>query len=237
MFRPDFPALTFSAVDKVQFIVPSTSAPAATERSTFAALFGDVRAEVIEFIENGSSGPTSVALSADGRFQQARLLAAPAASAGEDGAPQAFFAAIKPLARQAGERLGVSPEVIAAHAALETGWGQRPLRQPNGSDTHNVFGLKATGGWSGQVTTAATTEYENGLAQHKSERFRSYPDAAAAFNDFAKLLLNNPRYHGALNTGDDARAYAQGLVRGGYATDPAYADKLARVAARLQSED
>jgi len=48
---------------------------------------------------------------------------------------------------------------------------------------------------------------------------------------------NFPRYRGALNVGSDARAFAQGLARGGYATDPAYADKLARVAARLQSRD
>ena len=35
-----------------------------------------------------------------------------------------------------------------------------------------------------------------------------------------------------------ARAFAQGLARGGYATDPAYAAKLERLATKLQrSED
>ena len=68
----------------------------------------------------------------------------------------------------------------------------------------------------------------------RSERFRSYPDSASAFRDFPRLLLDSPRYQAALNTGADAVAYAQALQRGGYASDPAYAEKLARIAARLQ---
>ena len=47
-------------------------------------------------------------------------------------------------------------------------------------------------------------------------------------------MAGNPRFQGALQAGDDARAFAQGLARGGYATDPAYADKLSTLAARLQ---
>jgi flagellar protein FlgJ len=38
------------------------------------------------------------------------------------------------------------------------------------------------------------------------------------------VLLDNPRYRAA--TGSDAGAFAQGLARGGYATDPHYAAKL-----------
>ena len=37
-----------------------------------------------------------------------------------------------------------------------------------------------------------------------------------------------------LGAGNDAHAFAQGLARGGYATDPAYASKLAKLATRLQ---
>jgi flagellar protein FlgJ len=50
------------------------------------------------------------------------------------------------------------------------------------------------------------------------------------------MLASNPRYQQALNTGSDARAFAAGLVRGGYATDPGYADKLARLAGQLQAQ-
>jgi flagellar protein FlgJ len=128
----------------------------------------------------------------------------------------------------------VAPELVSAHAALESGWGQRPLRQAQGGDSHNLFGLKASGDWRGAATAVLTTEYEGGAALKKTERFRSYPDQASAFRDYAQVLLANPRYRAALNTGSDARAFAEGLARGGYATDPAYADKLTRLATRLQ---
>lgn len=136
--------------------------------------------------------------------------------------------------RGAAKRLGVAAEIIAAQAALESGWGQRTLRREDGTETHNLFGLKAGDGWSGDVALALTTEYVDGVALRKVERFRSYPNIASAIDDFTRLLLTSPRYRSALNTGSDARAYALGLVRGGYATDPSYADKLVQIASRLQ---
>jgi flagellar protein FlgJ len=60
------------------------------------------------------------------------------------------------------------------------------------------------------------------------------PDGASAFRDYARMLLENPRYRGAIGAGGDANAFAQGLAKGGYATDPAYAAKLARLAGKLQ---
>jgi flagellar protein FlgJ len=203
----------------------------------FSSLFGELNAEISEFIQNGSSTGAGGGLTASGGLYRARAEAssmtenALASDAGQ------FVESIAPLAQEAGRKLGVSSDILAAQAALESGWGQRPLRRPDGSDSHNLFGLKAGSNWQGDSTLSGTTEYENGTAQAKTERFRTYPDKQAAFHDFANLLLSNPRYHAALNTGNDVRAYAQGLVRGGYATDPAYADKLVRVVNRLHSGD
>jgi len=146
-----------------------------------------------------------------------------------------FLDMIRPHAREAARRLGVAPELVAAQAALESGWGQRPLRDRDGADTHNLFGIKAGSSWRGEIAEVLTTEFENGVAVKRTERFRSYSDLAEAFQDFTRLLLNAPRYRMALNTGNDAAAYAQALVKGGYATDPAYADKLVSVARGLQS--
>lgn len=140
-----------------------------------------------------------------------------------------FLEAIMPWAAEAGQKLGVAPELVAAHAALESGWGQHPLGASN-----NLFGIKAGGQWQGAVTAAATTEYAHGLPMKKVEKFRSYPDTASAFRDYANVLADNPRYRDALNTGSDARAFAQGVARGGYATDPSYADKLMKLATQLQ---
>ena len=50
-------------------------------------------------------------------------------------------------------------------------------------------------------------------------------------------MKNSPRYANVVAAGSDARNFAQGLQKAGYATDPAYAEKLAKVintTARLQ---
>lgn len=206
--------------------------------SGFGHVFSELQGEIAGFISEGSGDTGATTLSAEGRMWQARSQgAAPAAGADAFGpAPgqQAFLEDIAPWAREAGERLGVAPELVQAHAALESGWGQRPLTNAAGDSTHNLFGLKASGKWNGGVAESLTTEFEHGAAVKKTERFRSYPDQASAFRDYAQVLLDNPRYRGAIGAGTDAKAFAEGLARGGYATDPQYATKLARLATRLQ---
>ena len=239
-----------------QASAPATAAASPTRATAaaggaFGSVFRQVQSEVDTFISKGgparsanAASPSTPAssLSLEGGAHLARTQAG-AALAGIGGAygvteqselQQQFLASIKPWAREAGEKLGVAPDIVAAHAALESGWGQRPLRQGDGNDSHNLFGLKAGAQWRGDVAAAMTTEYEGGAALKKTERFRSYPDQASAFRDYAQVLLDNPRYRAALGAGNDAGAFAQGLARGGYATDPAYADKLTRLATRLQ---
>ena len=211
----------------------------------FGQVFSQVQNDIANFISHGDAGRfqggPGAALSPEGRaaLERARPAAVAGAAEGQAGSgPTAlqreFLASIQPWAEEAGQRLGVAPEIVAAHAALESGWGQHPLRQSNGADTNNLFSLKAGGAWRGAMAQAATTEYEQGIALKKTEQFRSYPDQASAFRDYTDLLLDNPRYRAALHTGSDANAFAQGLARGGYASDPAYAAKLTRLATRLQ---
>lgn len=206
----------------------------------FQALFQQVRSEVVDFIANGSSESSVPALSGDGWLQQQRIQGSAAlAHAESDGVSQpeqqAFLQKIAPWAETSAAQLGVSPHLVAAHAALESGWGQKPLRLADGQDSLNLFSIKAQGHWRGNSTAALTTEYEHGQAMQQTERFRAYPDYATAFQDYTHLLTSNPRYQGALNVGSDAKAFAQALARGGYATDPHYADKLASVAAMVKS--
>ncbi|WP_020651611.1 glycoside hydrolase family 73 protein [Massilia niastensis] len=203
----------------------------------FGRLFGELRDEVEHYIRQGDAGSTAAStLSAEGSVWRARAagLLAPGGAGPDSPQQQAFLESIAPWAREAADKLGVAPELVSAHAALESGWGQRLLRTGDGAASHNLFGIKTGGNWEGAVSEAATTEYVNGEKLATRERFRAYPDQASAFRDYAQLLIDNPRYRGALGAGSDAAAFAQGLARGGYATDPAYAAKLARLAAQLQ---
>lgn len=153
------------------------------------------------------------------------------AAAGKAATPLADFVnSVIDQARSAAEAIGVAPHVLAAHAALETGWGKRKITDAAGNDSHNLFGIKAGKGWSGPVANVATTEYENGVAVKKMQQFRVYGSYSEAFDDYARLLKGNQRYEPALNRGSDAYGFAAALQNGGYATDPDYAGKLTRVA-------
>ena len=210
--------------------------------ASFGRVFNALQGEVNAYIQHGDAdGGAASSLSAEGALLRLRAqglimgeeeqVEGAAASTPEQ---QAFLDSIAPWARQAAERLGVAPELVQAHAALESGWGQRPLRTADGASSHNLFGIKAGAAWQGATGDSTTTEYVNGAALKTRERFRAYPDAASAFQDYTRVLTDNPRYRAALNTGSDAQAFAEGLARGGYATDPGYAAKLARIAGSLQ---
>ncbi|OBU84680.1 flagellar assembly peptidoglycan hydrolase FlgJ [Chromobacterium subtsugae] len=152
------------------------------------------------------------------------------------GGGRAFASSLLPHARAAAQQLGVAPECVVAHAALESGWGKRAIRNSDGSDSHNLFGIKAGSDWQGKTTTIMTTEYSGGVAQKRMETFRSYDSYADAFSDYAKVLKGSSRYKNVLNQGQNMYGFAQGLQSGGYATDPRYARKLVDVAASLAQQ-
>ncbi|MBO1352250.1 MAG: rod-binding protein, partial [Hormoscilla sp. GUM202] len=57
--------------------------------------------------------------------------------------PESFVEAMLPEAKRVAEQLGTQPETVLAQAALETGWGQKVIRQNDGSSSHNLFNIKA----------------------------------------------------------------------------------------------
>jgi flagellar protein FlgJ len=132
-------------------------------------------------------------------------------------------------AEQAEQSTGVPAKFMLGQAALETGWGKRVIKNADGTSSNNLFGIKAGPGWKGKVATAVTTEYVNGQPHTRIERFRAYASHADAFKDYANMLSSNPRYQKVLAHGGDATAFARGLQRAGYATDPLYAAKLASI--------
>lgn len=133
-------------------------------------------------------------------------------------------------AAQAAERTtGIPAAFMIAQAAHETGWGRKEIRHADGSPAHNLFGIKAGAGWTGPVAEVTTTEYIGGQARKVTAKFRAYASYAESFADYARLMKDNPRYQSVLAQGQSSSGFAQGLQRAGYATDPAYAEKLTRV--------
>jgi flagellar protein FlgJ len=159
----------------------------------------------------------------------------PTAAAWPPASREDFVQALLPAATAAGQRLGVDPGTLIAHAALETGWGRNMPRNADGSCSFNLFGIKAGGSWAGPVAVASTKEVLNGQPEIVQAGFRSYSSPEDCLNDYAGLLASRQRYTAALGTGSDARAFAQGLQKGGYATDPDYVGKLTAVARELKS--
>jgi flagellar protein FlgJ len=153
------------------------------------------------------------------------------ASSGRVQAPhvRSFQEKVMSHAQEAERATGIPAKFMVGQAALETGWGKREIRNPDGSASNNLFGIKAGPGWKGKVATAHTTEYVNGVPHTKVEKFRAYESYADSFKDYAKLITNNPRYEKVLANAKDAAGFAQGLQRAGYATDPLYAAKLSRI--------
>jgi flagellar protein FlgJ len=141
---------------------------------------------------------------------------------------QAFVDKLRPHAEAAGRITGVPAHLILGQAALESGWGRHEIRNADGSNSHNLFGIKAAGDWNGKVAETTTTEFHNGVASKQVERFRAYSSYTEAFRDYAALLHENPRYADVLGQ-TDSKAFAQALQQSGYATDPHYADKLMSV--------
>ncbi|MHB1590529.1 MAG: flagellar assembly peptidoglycan hydrolase FlgJ [Sulfuricella sp.] len=140
-----------------------------------------------------------------------------------------FVDKLWPHAVEAGKELGIPPHFLLGQAALESGWGKRAIRGQDGRDSFNLFGIKAGAKWGGEVATAATTEYVNGAPQARREGFRAYGSYAESFRDYAALLRSNPRYQGVFRQNIDAAGFARVMQQAGYATDPMYASKLARV--------
>jgi flagellar protein FlgJ len=141
---------------------------------------------------------------------------------------QDYVNKVWPHASEAAKSLGVPAHFLVAHSALESGWGKSEIRHADGSSTYNVFGIKAGRNWTGPSVEITTTEYVDGVAQTVREKFRAYGSYGEAFQDYANLLGQSPRFSTVLGQ-QDGTQFARSLQQSGYATDPQYADKLGRI--------
>lgn len=123
---------------------------------------------------------------------------------------------------------GIPASFMIGQAGHETGWGRSEIRTAGGGNSFNLFGIKATAGWTGRVAEITTTEYVDGEPRKMTAKFRAYDSYEDAFRDYARLISQSPRYAKAMENLHSAQGFAQGLQQGGYATDPQYAAKLSR---------
>ena len=136
-----------------------------------------------------------------------------------------FLSAIKQGAMD-GAKEGVLPSITAAQAILESGWGSSELaKAPN----NNLFGIKDSEDWNGEIVTVPTQEYVNGDYIKINAAFRKYTSWNDSVVDHAKFFTSTEwrknNYRKVVNE-TDYRIAAQELKNAGYATDPSYAGKL-----------
>ncbi|CAM2800432.1 flagellar assembly peptidoglycan hydrolase FlgJ [Moritella viscosa] len=143
--------------------------------------------------------------------------------------PEEFVTSLAPFADSVAKRLNVSPDVLLAQAALETGWGKKVSTDNKGDSSHNLFNIKADKRWEGPTASVDTLEFTNGVAKREKHQFRSYQNFQSSFNDFADFLQSGDRYSDALRNSADSAQFLNGLQNAGYATDPNYAAKIQNV--------
>ena len=136
-----------------------------------------------------------------------------------------FLSAIKQGAMD-GAKEGVLPSITAAQAILESGWGSSELaKAPN----NNLFGIKDSEDWNGEIVTVPTQEYVNGDYITVNAAFRKYASWNDSVVDHAKFFTSTEwrkdNYRKVVNE-TDYRVAAQELKNAGYATDPSYPGKL-----------
>ncbi|WP_347111517.1 GBS Bsp-like repeat-containing protein [Streptococcus salivarius] len=139
-----------------------------------------------------------------------------------------FLSAIKQGAMD-GAKEGILPSITAAQAILESGWGSSQLaKAPN----NNLFGIKDSEDWHGEIVTLSTQEYLNGDYITVNAAFRKYASWNDSVVDHAKFFTSTEwrkdNYRKVVNE-TDYRIVAQELKNAGYATDPNYPGKLIRL--------
>ncbi|MEO7940931.1 MAG: glucosaminidase domain-containing protein, partial [Burkholderiaceae bacterium] len=111
-----------------------------------------------------------------------------------NGSQSAFVQLHGAAAARVEQTRGIQAAFMLGQAGHETGWGRSEITMADGSPSHNLFGIKATSGWSGKVAEITTTEYVNGAAQKVVAKFRAYDSYEDSLRDYARMITQSPRY-------------------------------------------
>ena len=145
------------------------------------------------------------------------------------GSASAFLVRHAEAAQRVQAASGIPATYMLSQAALETGWGRQEIRAPDGRNSFNLFGIRASSNWQGPTVQVWTTEHINGSTQRMVGQFRAYSSYEESFADYARLISQQPRYAQVMQNLGDPNAFASAMQRSGYATGPRYASALASV--------
>ena len=123
---------------------------------------------------------------------------------------------------------GLFPSVTMAQAILESSNSKgEPGESKLAKYFNNHFGVKAGGRYVGKKVNLNTTEFKNGEDGYVNDFFRIYSDSDTSFRDHTFVLKGNKAFQKAgVFTAPTPELQAYALQKGGYATDPNYAQKL-----------
>lgn len=125
-----------------------------------------------------------------------------------------YIAKYKNIAMSNMEIYGIPASIILAQGILESGAGRGDLA----NRANNHFGIKCHD-WTGE-----SVRHDDDASQ---ECFRKYNDPAESFKDHALFLTGRGRYSSLFSLPkENYQAWAKGLRKAGYATDPRYPQKL-----------
>ncbi|MEI7735437.1 MAG: glucosaminidase domain-containing protein [Ferruginibacter sp.] len=133
------------------------------------------------------------------------------AAAQETLTPEQYVALYKDLAIREMKRMGVPAAITLAQGILETESGNSDLVKKS----NNHFGIKCKATW-----TAASVTHDDDAT---GECFRAYPSAEESYRDHSNFLRGSERYSFLFRYDvKDYKAWAYGLKKAGYATNPKY---------------
>ena len=136
---------------------------------------------------------------------------------------QAYIDKFAPIAQDEMRQYQIPASITLAQGILESGVGFGRLAV----DGNNHFGIKCHRGWNG------------GKMFHdddaKGECFRTYDDPAESYRDHSIFLSGRQRYAFLFKLNKkDYIAWAKGLKKAGYATDPKYPKKIISIIERYK---
>ena len=129
-----------------------------------------------------------------------------------------YFRSYFMLAVEEMNRVGIPASITLAQGAFESDDGNSYLAKK----ANNHFGIKCKGKWTGE-----TIIYDDDA---KNECFRKYNSVLDSYKDHSDFLVNGSRYDFLFQLGKkDYKAWAEGLKKAGYATNPKYAIQIIKI--------